>query len=51
MMEAKIELEIDADDMKKDKRLAKFVMQMLAKQAKEKPKKMEEMQESENMED
>lgn len=40
MMEAKIELEIDAEDMKKDKRLAKFVMQMLAKQSKEKPKKL-----------
>lgn len=50
MMEAKVELEIDAEDMKKDKRLAKFVMQMLAKQAKEKSKKMEEMPESEDIE-
>lgn len=50
-MEAKVELEIDAEDMKKDKRLAKFVMQMLAKQAKEKSKKMKEMPESEDIKD
>lgn len=50
-MEAKLELEINVEDMKKDKRLAKFVMQMLAKQSKEKPKKMEEMSDSKDMED
>lgn len=39
-MNVEMSIELEADDLKKDKKLAAYVMKMLAKQSKEKPKKM-----------
>lgn len=51
-MNVEISVELEAEDLKKDKRLAKFVMQMLAKQSKEKKKSLiEDMPEDEEMDD
>jgi hypothetical protein len=47
-MNVEISVELDSEDFKKDKRLTKFVMQMLAKQSKEKKKSLiEDMPEDE----
>lgn len=51
-MNVEISVELEAEDLKKDKRLTKFVMQMLAKQSKEKKKSLiEDMPEYEEMDD
>jgi hypothetical protein len=51
-MNVEISIELEGEDFKKDKRLTKFVMQMLAKQSKEKKKSLiEDMPEDEEMDD
>jgi hypothetical protein len=51
-MNVEISVELDAEDLKKDKRLSKYVMQMLAKQSKEKKKSLiEDMPDEEEMDD
>jgi len=51
-MNVEISIELEAEDLKKDKRLSKYVMQMLAKQSKEKKKSLiEDMQDDEEMDD
>lgn len=51
-MKVEVSVELEAEDLKKDKRLSKYVMQMLAKQSKEKGKKlMDEMPEEDEMDD
>ena len=47
-MNVEISIALEGEDFKKDKRLTKFVMQMLAKQSKEKKKSLiEDMPEDE----
>jgi len=51
-MSIEITVTLEAEDLKKDKRLSKYVMQMLAKQSKEKKKSLiEDMPEDEEMDD
>lgn len=44
-------VELEAEDLKKDKKLTAYVMKMLAKQAKEKHKMMPEEMPEDDMED
>ena len=50
-MKVEVSVELDAEDLKKDKRLSKYVMQMLAKQSKEKKKSLIEDMPEDEMED
>jgi len=50
-MNVEISIELEAEDLKKDKRLSKYVMQMLAKQSKEKKKSLIEDMPEDEMED
>jgi hypothetical protein len=50
-MKVEISVELEAEDLKKDKRLSKYVMQMLAKQSKEKKKSLIEDMPEDEMED
>ena len=51
-MKVEINVELESEDLKKDKRLSKYVMQMLAKQSKEKSKKLiEDMPDDDEMDD
>jgi hypothetical protein len=51
-MSIEITVTLEAEDLKKDKRLSKYVMQMLAKQSKEKRKSLiEDMPDDEEMDD
>lgn len=52
-MKVELSVELEAEDLKKDKKLTAYVMKMLAKQSKEKQKKslVEDMQEDNEMED
>jgi hypothetical protein len=51
-MSIEITVTLEAEDLKKDKRLSKYVMQMLAKQSKEKKKSLiEDMPDDEEMDD
>ena len=50
-MKVEISVELEAEDLKKDKRLSKYVMQMLAKQSKEKKKSLIEDMPKDEMED
>jgi hypothetical protein len=50
-MKVEVSVELDAEDLKKDKRLSKYVMQMLAKQSKEKKKSLIEDMPEDEMDD
>jgi len=51
-MKVDISVEVESEDLKKDKRLSKYVRQMLAKQSKEKSKKLiEDMPDDDEMDD
>lgn len=50
-MKVEISVELEAEDLKKDKRLSQYVMQMLAKQSKEKKKSLIEDMPEDEMED
>lgn len=39
-MKVELSVELDSEDLKKNKRLSEHVIKLLAKQAKEKPKKL-----------
>lgn len=51
-MSIEITVKLEAEDLQKDKRLSKYVMQMLAKQSKESKKPLiKEMPDDEEMDD
>lgn len=51
-MKVEVSVELDAEDLKKDKKLTAHVMKMLAKQGKEKKKSLiEEMPDDKEMDD
>jgi len=51
-MKVEISVELEDEDLKKNKRLSKYVSQMLAKQSKQKGKKLlDEMPEDDEMDD
>jgi acyl-CoA hydrolase len=51
-MKVEVSVELDSEDLKKDKKLTSYVMKMLAKQSKEKKKSLiEEMPDDEEMDD
>lgn len=51
-MKVKISVELEGEDLKKDKRLSQYVMKMLAKQSKENSKSLiKEMPEDDEMDD